>query len=243
MSEINNIEWAATDEELQSAPDQENLPKQKSDAPSFGPPPQPGTHYIFTVPDAPPKVSAKDIGGIQRMQAVFKEDNCLLGNPGNFRLRFQFSNSPSYEGKALVEGGKALYFLTAVGIKVENRTNAAYAAAVAKAAGRKFRADISWEATCNSEKDVRVVTELEDGTRKFETLAGIKGDGREFRLKGFTHKSGKKARQEVYEFQRNADGTYADETYYAMPDPRGGGGYLNVIIRPYPVLQNLRPVD
>lgn len=200
-----------------------------SDLPEFGgfaPPPQPGP-YRFRLPENLGQVwEPYDSEKGQRIRAIFDKDAPLyiVASPGNkangdtFHTRL--SNQERKRGD--VEASDLDYLLRAFGEKQRPTSNRAYAEKVSQCGGKEFGADITFNFSCNPNKDIRVY----DEKGELQDVPGHKGCGYRFYSGDGKANEAKK----IGYVGKQADGTYPTEVQC----------HCGAVLRAFANLDNIR---
>lgn len=149
---------------------------------SYPDPPQPGK-YRFRLPAAGvmktiwAKVESEKYG--DRINAIFEDDSALQivqspnGEHNGEEFRWRCSNIPRERTKEKILVSDMDLILRALGVTARPKTNAAYAQALVKQAGREFAADVEFSYNCNPKKEIYV----DDGTGGQQKVDGKLGCG------------------------------------------------------------------
>lgn len=149
---------------------------------SFPDPPQPGK-YRFRLPAAGvmktiwAKVQSEKHG--ERINAIFADDSALIivqspnGEHDGEEFRWRCSNVPRERTKEKILVSDMDLLLRALGVTQRPKTNAAYAQALIKCAGREFGADNEFSYNCNPTKEIYV----DDGAGGQQKIDGQMGCG------------------------------------------------------------------
>jgi hypothetical protein len=178
----------------------------------FGPLPQPGRDYLFQMPHIPADADMFDeieteqgirlvamFGGKDARGTALRILRSPDGRTDGGELRQRVTNeTKSWEGEDKFSSQMA-YLLQAVFPKIDlsNMSNSVYGRALMAAAGRVFKANVTWTANCSKKKDVYQKFPLnDDGSAPNppgEVVKGQPGCGQVFALKEQAVTRGKNA--------------------------------------------------
>lgn len=216
-----NINELALKEET-IVPDYEAIPEEFG---SFTPPPQPGT-YVFKLPEDLSSVWETFDATIsgekkQRIRAVLRDEHSLLIN-GNGTENQPFgayiSGAERARGREKVMVSDLTYLVRCFGEKPT--TPKQHAEALIKHAGESFRADVTWSAYCNPNRNAYFETkETNENGEEVTVVKEVEG----------THGCGANFYQE--DIPKDADGLYVQ---------RFTCGECNAQVMAFPGLRNFK---
>lgn len=157
--------------------DYENMPEERGEYVS---PVQPGT-YVFELPEDLSSIwEVIQRQGKERVQAVLHGDNALTVHlPKNEDRAFSawINNHPFPRGKEGIEVSDMQYLIRILEPSATPNTNPQFVDVFSRHGGKKFKANVTWAAYCNPEKDAYFENAE---TKAIEVAEGTRGCGENY---------------------------------------------------------------
>lgn len=157
------------------------IPEETSE---YTPPLQPGS-YVFSLPSNLNSIwEVIERSGQKRVQAVFHNTDALTVHlPNNETRSFSawISNHPFPRGKEKIEVSDMQYLLRILEPAATPQTNTEFVDLLKKHGGDRFKANVTWSAFCNPNKDAYFETAPDEaGNTSVVVQEGTKGCGENY---------------------------------------------------------------